>query len=134
MSALWAIVVDTWRQSRQQVVFMIMTGLLWLVALATIAGAQPVDVQDEDGQVREHVTLFGAEGSHVFLEEGWAAIYASTLMLQYDDPEDRPDPFSETGQKLQNDLLGSRTKPRGPSRSDVGWRSCSTASRRSCFR
>lgn len=105
MSALWAIVLDTLRQSRQQVVLMIMTGLLWLIALGTVIVAQPVEVRDENGQVREHVSLLGVEGSHVFLEEVWVGIYSSTLVLQYDDPDERPDPFSEAGQKLQNDLL-----------------------------
>jgi ABC-type transport system involved in multi-copper enzyme maturation permease subunit len=117
MSALWAIVVDTLRQSRQQIVFMIMTGLLWLVALGAVIIAQPVEIQDEDGQVREHVSLLGAEGSHRFLEEGWAAIYASTLLLQYEDVDEQPDPFSESGQQLQKDLFevaneAARTDPK----------------------
>lgn len=105
MSALWAIILDTWRQSRQQVVFMIMVGLLALIAIAAVIVAQPVEAQDEDGQVREHVSVLGIEGTHVFLEETWSAIYASTLMFQYDDTSEQPDPFGEEGQQLQTDLL-----------------------------
>jgi ABC-type transport system involved in multi-copper enzyme maturation permease subunit len=117
MSALWAIVEDTWRQSRQQVVFVIMIGLLWLGAAIAVVIAQPVEVQDEDGHVREHVSLMGVEGSHTFLEEGWVAIYSSSLMLRYDDSGERLDPFSEEGQKLQADLLevanqAARTDPK----------------------
>ncbi|MFV8749059.1 ABC transporter permease subunit [Nannocystaceae bacterium ST9] len=104
MTAMWAIIVDTWRQSRQQVVFIIMVGLLWLIALAAVVVAQPVEVRDEDGHVSEHVGLIGTEDSHLFLEEAWIGLYSSTLMFQYEGDE-RPDPFGEEGQKLQSDLL-----------------------------
>ncbi len=117
MSALWAIIVDTWRQSRQQVVFMIMVGLLGLSALTAVILAQPIEVEGEDGQVSEHVGLLGVEGSYVGLEEAWLGIYSSTLFMQYDDTDDRPDPFSEDGQQLQTDLLevaaeAARTDPK----------------------
>ncbi len=105
MSALWAIILDTWRQSRQQVVFMIMAGLLGLIALGAVVVAQPVEIADEEGQVREHVSLLGIEGSELFLEEAWLGIYSSTIFMQFDDTEERPDPFSEEGQALQGELL-----------------------------
>lgn len=105
MSALWAIVLDTWRQSRQQVVFMILVGMLGLIALGSIIAAKPISRTDDDGVVREHVTLLGAEGSDAFLEEGWVLLYSSTLMVQSAEADEAIDPFSEEGQKLQQELI-----------------------------
>ena len=47
MNAILGIVIDTWRQSRQQVVFMIMLGLLLITSITAVVLANPVDVTDE---------------------------------------------------------------------------------------
>ncbi len=95
MSALWAMIADTWRQSRQQVVFLVMVALLLVFSILAIVLAQPVRVVDEDGVEREHVSILGTEHGYEFLEGQWAMTYASSTALGSDSDVD---PFSEEGQ------------------------------------
>jgi len=53
MNAFWAIVLDTWRQSRQQVVFIIMLIVLALAAIGTIA--LTTSYEDEEGELEVDV-------------------------------------------------------------------------------
>ncbi|NVB43372.1 ABC transporter permease [Pseudenhygromyxa sp. WMMC2535] len=107
MSALWAIVTDTWRQSRQQIVFLIMVGVLALLALLPPLVAGPTTIEDElTGEQVEHLRLFGKEGTEDLLEGAWAAVYGQSVMFARGDEESGAiDPFSEEGQALQEEML-----------------------------
>lgn len=94
MNAMIAIISDTWRQSRQQIVFLIMCGLLLVTA---VAGSLLVKkTVDENGEDRVGFA-WKTEESAVVLEEIWVASYANTLvvdsgetldpMAAVDDPE-----------------------------------------------
>ncbi len=104
MGALWAIITDTWHQSRQQVVFLIMLGLLALLAVAPPLVASPVTHADEDGVEAEHIRLFGQEESEELLEGTWGLFYAQSVMFE-DSGGEIADPMSEEGQQLQRDML-----------------------------
>lgn len=103
MGALRAIITDTWRQSRQQVVFMIMIGLLLILAIVPVVLAKPMVIENEAGEQVEHVTILGYEGSEEALETAWAAAYGQSVMMTTDG--EQPDPFSPEGQKMQEELL-----------------------------
>lgn len=75
MTAFWAIVMDTWRQSRQQVVFFLMAGFLLIVA---IAGTFSIKSIEADGEPR--VALAWMDEPFVPLEELWTYTYAGTLL------------------------------------------------------
>lgn len=96
MTAFWAIVMDTWRQSRQQVVFLLMVGLLLLVALLGTFVVKTVEVDGED-----RVSLIGMDEPAVMLEDLWTATYAGTLLRDGDglsamgDPEMSPEERQE---------------------------------------
>ena len=66
-SSMLAIVVDTWRQSRTQVVFIIMVILLVLAALLTVGVTGKMT--DEAGV--EHVKWPGSDGPALALEKAW---------------------------------------------------------------
>lgn len=120
MGALLAIVADTWRQSRQQVVFLIMLGLLAVTVVVAVALAHTVEVTEDDGTVVEKVALHGIPESDDLLTSAWAGIYASTIVreLASDEGEGGVDPFSEEGQRIQEQLL------------DVGAREAETPAKR----
>jgi ABC-type transport system involved in multi-copper enzyme maturation permease subunit len=103
MSPMWAIVLDTWRQSRQQVVFIIMMGLLILHALVTVA--MTGKMTDEDGV--EHVELAFDEGPARILEEMWVATNAQIRLGRGEEDFDPRDP--EAAKQIQ-DLLVERAK------------------------
>lgn len=86
MTAIRAIVMDTWRQSRQQIVFVIMLVVLAVVAIATIA--LPKRIVDASGE--ERVAMTWSDEPAEFLEEQWTMVYAQTLLVE---AEDRVDPF-----------------------------------------
>ncbi|MCA9684089.1 MAG: ABC transporter permease subunit [Myxococcales bacterium] len=105
MGALGAIVMDTWRQSRQQIVLLIMLAILALLAIVPPIIATPVELTDEEGQTEEHLRLLNIEESEMMLEGGWAFLYAqSVLFASMDDDDQEVDPFSPEGQELQLEL------------------------------
>lgn len=105
MGALWAIIADTWRQSRQQVVFLIMLGLLAVTVSVAVGLVHTVEVTEADGTVVEKVGLHGIPESTELLSEGWAGLYAATIVADHLDNGEAVDPFSREGQKLQQELL-----------------------------
>ena len=68
MSPMQVIVLDTWRQSRQQVVFIIMLGLMLLVSLAfgVLLGPTHAD------QGRLRATIAFQDRPAEVREQGWA--------------------------------------------------------------
>jgi ABC-type transport system involved in multi-copper enzyme maturation permease subunit len=80
--------MDTWRQSRQQVVFIIM--LIVLAVIAITAVIVPKKIVDENGEDRLAMTW--SDEPAEFLEEQWTAVYAQTLLL---DDSERINPFDE---------------------------------------
>ena len=96
MTAFWAIVLDTWRQSRQQVVFIIMLVILLITAVLGVALVKPMEAEGED-----HVAFAWAEEPAVILEEGWVGVYAQTLLLKQEvtiDGAPRPNESPEEAQ------------------------------------
>jgi len=75
MTAFWAIVRDTWQQSRQQVVFFLMAGFLLIVAVAGTFLVKSIEV---DGEPR--VAIAWMDEPFVPLEEIWTMTYAGTLL------------------------------------------------------
>ncbi|EDM81849.1 hypothetical protein PPSIR1_05263 [Plesiocystis pacifica SIR-1] len=106
MGPLIAIVADTWRQSRHQVVFMLLLVILLVLSIVPTVIANPVTLPDENGEQVEHVRLLNFEESEVLLEGMWAMTYAQSIMLNRDeDDEGEPlDPFSPEGQALQEEM------------------------------
>ncbi len=94
MSAFLAIVVDTWRQSKQQVVFLILIGLLLFTAAVLII--VPKVHVDSKGN-RALGMIFSHEPTE-FLEEAWIRAYATTLMIQSGESIN---PFTPEGQEFQ---------------------------------
>lgn len=88
MTAFWAIVLDTWRQSRQQVVFIIMLAVLLLIS--AIAVLIPKTIVDSDGEDR--MAFAWSDEPASLLEDQWTATYAQTLLL---DDSERIDLFNE---------------------------------------
>lgn len=82
MTAFLAIVLDTWRQSRQQVVFLVMLAMLALVAVATIVVPQPFEQPDGS----ERIGFVFADEASPFLERTWETLYAQSLMVHSDAP------------------------------------------------
>jgi ABC-type transport system involved in multi-copper enzyme maturation permease subunit len=103
MGALLAIVADTWRQSRQQVVFLIMLAMLAVTVLVSVGLAHTVEATEPDGTVVERVGLHGVDETGELLSATWAGIYSESLIL--DASKNDLDPFSEEGQRLQEQLL-----------------------------
>lgn len=102
-SAMMAIILDTWRQSRQQVVFLIMLGLLALLAIVPPILATPVTLEDENGERAEHLRLLNQEDSEMILEDTWAVFYAQSVAFD-EDSDEEIDPFSPEGQEKQAEL------------------------------
>ena len=88
MTAFWAIVLDTWRQSRQQVVYVIM--LLILLVIAIVGVVLPKTVVDDNGE--ERLAMVWSDEPAELLEEQWTATYAQTLLL---DETEQINPFDE---------------------------------------
>ncbi len=105
MGALWAIITDTWRQSRQQVVFLIMLGLLAITVLVGVGFTHVVEVEQDDKTVVEEVGLHGFESSEIGLADAWMSLYTATLARDMINDGEGVDPFSEEGQRLQQELL-----------------------------
>ena len=82
MSALWAIIVDTWRQSRQQVVFIIMLVVLALLAVVPAVIAAPEQREGDDGQSVEVIGVLGMEGSAEALAANWGVLYGQSVVLE----------------------------------------------------
>lgn len=88
MNAMLAIIGDTWRQSRQQIVFLIMCGLLLVTAITGSLLCK--QVVDEDGTERVGFA-WQTEESAEFLEEIWVVSYANTLVV---DSGEQLDPMA----------------------------------------
>lgn len=103
MGPLLAIIADTWRQSRQQVVFLILLGVLAITVLVSVALTHTIEVEDPDGNTVEKVALHGVDDTGDLLSSAWTGLYSSTLIrdLQSEDI----DPFSEEGQRLQQEMM-----------------------------
>jgi ABC-type transport system involved in multi-copper enzyme maturation permease subunit len=97
MNALRAIVIDTWRQSRQQTVFIVMLVLLAGISLLTVALPHPY--AQEDGT--ERVGFIGSDGPSAELEAAWVGIYAQAMMLESDAPID---PFNIDPQTAERQM------------------------------
>ncbi len=106
MQALLAIVADTWRQSRQQVVFMIMLGLMALVVAVAIGLTHTVEVERGDGSRVEVATIYGLDDEPEALVDGWSALYSAAILREaMTDDGESVDPFSEEGQAVQQKLI-----------------------------
>ncbi|GEM_PF-2178377 len=75
MSAIGAIVLDTWRQSRQQAVFVV----LGVVSLALCIGASLAVGTRTGSDGEDHIVLFGAEESSDLLESFWNGLYVASV-------------------------------------------------------
>lgn len=82
MNPMWAIVFDTWRQSRQQVVFIIMIVLLGGLAALTIG----LTSSTTDDQGVAHVKMAFAKDPALGLERSWVVANAQ-IRLQRGDQE-----------------------------------------------
>ena len=98
MTALWAIVLDTWKQSRQQAVFVVMLVILAVTAVATIV--VPSSFEQPDGTDR--IGFIWDDEPAPVLEQAWTGIYAQTLMLQGDAPID---PFDSGSAQEQSEAM-----------------------------
>ncbi len=79
MNQTLAIIANTWRQSRQQVVFIVMLVLLGITV--TIGIALPSVQYNAEGA--EGIGfIFGDDGPSEFLKDSWDKQYHSTLLLQ----------------------------------------------------
>jgi ABC-type transport system involved in multi-copper enzyme maturation permease subunit len=76
VNALWAIVIDTWRQSRNQIVFLIMLVLLAVIGIASFV--VPKSFDQPDGTRRIGV-VFTDEPSPL-LEGAWDAVYVQSKL------------------------------------------------------
>jgi ABC-type transport system involved in multi-copper enzyme maturation permease subunit len=103
MGPLFAIVADTWRQSRQQVVFLIMLAVLAVTVLVSVALAHTIEVSEADGTVVEKVGLHGVDDTGDLLSTAWTGLYSATIVREATNED--LDPFSEEGQRLQEQLL-----------------------------
>lgn len=106
MGVIVAIIADTWRQSRQQVVFVIMLVLLASTVAIGIALPYTVEVRQDDDTVVETIALRGFDEEGEFLTGVWSGLYSKTVFDAWlrDDGEGI-DPFSEEGQRQQEQLL-----------------------------
>ena len=103
MGPLLAIIADTWRQSRQQVVFLIMLGALALTVLVSVALTHTIEGHEPDGTIVEKVAVHGIDDEGQLLTSAWMGLYSSTLMRELET--DDLDPFSEEGQRMQEELM-----------------------------
>lgn len=97
MGEFLAIVGDTWRQSKQQVVFIIMGVLLVLTVGTSVALPK---IYDEDPENVEF-GLMWMEGPTDLFEHGWITQYAQTLVIQEGS---KANPFSEEGREYQRQM------------------------------
>ena len=84
MNALRAIVIDTWRQSRQQTVFIVMLVILAIITIGAVVAPHPQNY--EDGS--EGVGFVWGDAPSEELEVAWVGIYAQALLLESDEPMD----------------------------------------------
>ncbi len=84
MNALRAIVIDTWRQSRQQTVFIVMLVILAVVTLGAVVLPHPQT--HEDGT--DGVGFVWSDAPSEELEALWVTLYAQALLLESDEPMD----------------------------------------------
>jgi ABC-type transport system involved in multi-copper enzyme maturation permease subunit len=84
MNPLRAIVIDTWRQSRQQTVFIIMLVLLGIISIAAVVLPHPFE--DENGTAR--IGVIGGDGPSQPLEDMWMTIYVGSVLLESETPMD----------------------------------------------
>jgi len=103
MNPVWAIIHDTWRQSRQQVVFIIMVVLL--VGEAILAVALTGSTTDEQGV--EHVELAMSDGPAVSLEASWIEANAQLRLQRGEEDFDPRNPKEALAVK---ELLVERAK------------------------
>ena len=97
MNAFLAIVADTWRQSRQQVVFIILIVLLFLTAVISVGGVKVHE--SEDGEKQFGILFFDDPVDD--LEDAWIQSYATTLRIE---DGTAASPFSEEGrQQMRED-------------------------------
>lgn len=98
MNALRAIVIDTWKQSQKQVVFLIMLALLGVMGLTAVILPQPFE--QPDGTTR--VGFVWGDGPSPILEEMWTGVYVQTLLLENGD---QPNLFDPEAQEQNADLV-----------------------------
>jgi ABC-type transport system involved in multi-copper enzyme maturation permease subunit len=85
------------------VVFLIMLGLLALTVLVGVGLAHTVEVAEEDGALVEKVALHGIDDTGDLLSSAWSGLYATTVMREISKED--IDPFSEEGQRMQEQLM-----------------------------
>lgn len=103
MNPMWAIIHDTWRQSRQQVVFIIMVVLL--VGESILAVALVGSTTDEEGV--EHVELAMSDGPAESLEQAWVEANAQLRLQRGEEDFDPRNPKEALAIK---ELLVERAK------------------------
>lgn len=107
MSAILAIIGDTWKQSKQQVVFIIMLVLLLITAAAGII--IPTVVEDDNGEAVVG-TIFSDEPAD-FLEYVWYGSYVEALRVSgHADSMEIPEEDSMEISKESRDKLREKTK------------------------
>jgi len=87
MRATLAIVGDTWRQSRQQVVFILMAVLLLLIAAGAIIMPKPMT--DADG--KQAFGMIWADTPTAFFSQAWVGAYQQTLQTKREATPDLPE-------------------------------------------
>ena len=105
MNSFWAIVLDTWRQSRQQSVFTIMIVLLFITAAVFVVVPQVRPGDDGEPQIG----LMFKEGPAEFIAEFWTETYAQTLTMR---DGSMGNPFSEEGRQQLMDESAARVEAR----------------------
>lgn len=99
MSAAWAVVLDTWHQSKQQVVFMILIAAVVLITAFAIV--LPKVHEHEDRELARFGWLVQDKPLELF-EQIWIARYAVSLKHQEGDRSANPDNIGS------NDLASAR--------------------------
>ena len=98
MNALIAIVHDTWRQSRQQAVFIVMLVLLALLGVFAVVAPHPYE--GDDGETR--IGYLWGDGPSQELEDTWTVVYAQSVMLETGEPMDPFGIDDEQAKKFQD--------------------------------
>ncbi len=99
MSGFLAIVGDTWRQSRSQVVFIILIVLLVLLALAI--GLLPKRITGADGEPRLGIAWSDEAFGDRYAAQ-WTGLYAMSLAL---DAGEEANPFADPNQAAQPNVM-----------------------------
>jgi hypothetical protein len=113
--ALWAIVEDTWRQSKQQVVFLLLAGFMLLYGVGVILGCRVFVTSN--GTYVLGVAL--QDSAEVGLEAGWDALYRQAvagddIQKRLDGPRQELERYETDARAAQSELLRARLEGATP--------------------